>query len=249
MRLICLNTWQGRLIKNLVPFFDTQTADLICLQELYDSEQDIFGMDFFKTFEAIQAASQLQRYTYYSPVFRYDIMGNEVAFGNGILSRYPLHDQQTIFTYGTYKKIRTSGDVIDNARNAQIVKVRTPAGDLTAVNYHAHWEADPYGSELSLQRLQKLIDALAAVTGPLIIAGDFNLWADSAPLQHFKKTLGLKDLTEEAKLKSTLSHQVTPYRVACDHIFVNGAVDVQSFQLSDVLVSDHKALLLEFELA
>jgi endonuclease/exonuclease/phosphatase family metal-dependent hydrolase len=248
MRLITFNTWQGRLSRNFVPFFKKQQADIICLQELNSSTEPILDwLDMFHGLQAIQEASGLQN-QYFSPTYTYDLMGVEVVYGNGILSRYPITGKQTIFTHGQLTRITKSNEQFHNIRNAQIVRLHTPGGDVTIVNTHAHWDINPMGSELSAQRLEKLITALENVEGPLIVAGDFNVKSESEALQPFKQRLGLTDLTAERGLSSTLNSLVTPYQVSCDHIFISQDIKVADFQLHDDLLSDHKALILDFGL-
>jgi endonuclease/exonuclease/phosphatase family metal-dependent hydrolase len=248
MKLITLNTWQGRISRNFGPFFKAQQADIICLQELHSSNQPITNwLDTFKILETINQASALDN-QYYSPTFSYSVMGVEVQFGNGILSRYSLNNKRTAFTHSQYTKLAQASDDVHNTRNAQIVTVHSPSGDLTIVNTHAHWETNPMGSDLSGRRLAKLSKALEEVQGPMIVAGDFNLKSETAAIQDFQKGLNLKNLTEEYGITNTLNNLVTPHKVACDYIFINDSIDVTDFRLNETLLSDHKALILDFDI-
>jgi endonuclease/exonuclease/phosphatase family metal-dependent hydrolase len=240
--------WQGRLARNIRPFFEAQDVDILCLQELNNSFVPI--ADWLETFQSLKVVKEATGLTdeYYSPTLSYDIMDVEVAFGNGILSRYALSDQQTIFTNGSYAKITKASDQISNTRNAQIVTIQTPEGKVTIVNTHAHWDKNPMGSELSVERLEILANALKDVEGPIIVAGDFNVSSESQAIQSFKKTLGLTDLTSEHGITNTLNNLVTPFKVACDHIFINEAIEVTDFRVDETLLSDHKILVLEFNI-
>jgi endonuclease/exonuclease/phosphatase (EEP) superfamily protein YafD len=196
--------------------------------------------------EAIQKASRL-KYAYYSPVFSYEIMGEEVHFGNGILSNIPYQNEETVFTHGSYRKVSSKSHT-PNMRNAQIVTYKVDDSELTVVNYHAHWENDGMGSELSLKRLKPLVEKIKNIQGPLVVAGDFNLWVDSPALKFFIKELGLKSLTSKNSITNTLDSHATSWEVACDHIFVSDDILVNSFKVEDKFLSDHKALLLDFEI-
>lgn len=248
MKLITLNTWQGRISRNFAPFFQKLQADIICLQELHSSTQPVTNwLETFRLLQTIQAASGLD-YQYFSPTFSYDVMGIEVAHGNGILSRYSITNQQTLFTHGQYERLAAKNAYIHNTRNAQIVSVQSPSGDVTIVNTHAHWDKNPSGSELSLQRLQKLIKVLETIQGPMIVAGDFNLNRETEAIRFFKKSLKLTDVTEASGVTNTLNNLVTPHKVPCDYIFINDAVHVNNFELSEALLSDHKALIFDFDI-
>ncbi len=43
-------------------------------------------------------------------------------------------------------------------------------------------------------------------------------------------------------------NQFSTVHEVCDYIFVNDRVNVQNFQMSEALISDHKALILDFNL-
>jgi endonuclease/exonuclease/phosphatase family metal-dependent hydrolase len=248
MRLITFNTWQGRLSRNFLSFFEQHETDILCLQELNSSHELI--MDWPGAFcgrQEIQKVSGLEN-QYYSPTYSYKVMSVEVEFGNGMLSRYPINNERTVFTHGQFTKITQVDNALHNTRNAQIVTIASPWGDVTVVNTHGHWGTDPMGSELAMQRLEKLAQALKDIQGPLIVAGDFNLDSKSDAIQSFKETLGLTDLTLEHGLTNTLNNLVTPYEVACDHIFINDSIEVVKLQLHTDLLSDHNALALDFDI-
>lgn len=234
------------MFRNFRPFFQAQQADIICLQEVLDSKEAVPDwIDTFQTMKVIKEASKLPN-QYISPTYCFDIMGSEVDSGNGLLSRYAINNPRTVFTYGMYAKIAKPGDYVVNTRNVQIVDIHTPEGDITVANTHAHWESDPMGSELSVERIEKLIRALENIKGPLIVVGDFNLRSESDGIRLLKDKLKLKDLTEEHGILNTLNNLATTYKVACDHIFIGDHIKVNKFEMLETLLSDHKALSLDF---
>ncbi|MEO5627299.1 MAG: endonuclease/exonuclease/phosphatase family protein [Candidatus Saccharimonadales bacterium] len=248
MKLITINTWQGRLQRNLDAFIKDEQADLICMQELCSAEEltnNAAAWTQFATLQTLQRSSSLE-YNYFSPTNSYDLMGEEVGFGNGILSRQPMSDVKTIFTCGEYHKV-TAANFVSNVRNAQIVQILVGKDLVWVVNYHAHWEPNPKGTEASLARMKKFATALQNLSGPLIVVGDFNVTATSDSLRYLKEALSIRSLTEESGIQSTMSNALTPWEVACDHILVNDQIEVKSFSVDNRLVSDHKALIMEFE--
>ena len=56
-----------------------------------------------------------------------------------------------------------------------------------------------------------------------------------------------EDLTATHAVSSTLSQLGKVQDVACDHILVNSLIQVVDFRVLSDLVSDHKALTLEFD--
>jgi endonuclease/exonuclease/phosphatase (EEP) superfamily protein YafD len=83
------------------------------------------------------------------------------------------------------------------------------------------------------------------LSGPVILTGDFNLVPGSKSLEPLNKML--RNLSIEFRL-STTRNQLTHKNEVCDYIFVNDKVQVKQFEASDALISDHKALILDFEI-
>lgn len=247
MKLITLNTWQGRFFRNFKPFFEEQNADIICLQELNKTDGYIPTYHSLETWNDMLDITKFKN-TYYSAVWSYDLMDREVEFGNGLLSRFPITQKETLFTHGSYQKV-SADNYESNVRNAQIVELDVEDQKLTVVNHHAHWEADGMGTPVSLEKIKKLVERLRSVDGPLVIVGDFNLRPESEAIQYLVNELNLRDLTAEAGLDNTLENAVTEFKVACDHIFVSKHIDVVNFERSDALLSDHKALIVEFDIS
>lgn len=247
MKLLTLNLWQGRLHRNYPDFFKAEKADIICLQEVYEADNNIPTLEFFSSVSAAKEFSGLS-YEYFSPVHSYEVMGTRVKLGNCILSRHPILKVETVFTHGKYREFNHPSEYIGNSRNAQIIQVSLGKGPLCIVNHHGYWEADPNGSDESLKAITKLSNVLKPIKDPLIMVGDFNLNSNSRPIKFLKEELDLVDLTEKSGIKSTLSKQVTPYTASCDHVFINNGIKLNDFRISDELLSDHKALITEFDL-
>lgn len=92
-------------------------------------------------------------------------------------------------------------------RNLQHVQVALPSGKAWRVfNHHGHYNPlHKKGNAETMRQCQIIADKVKACTGPIVLAGDFNL---------------------------------TPRSVS---------VDVTAFRASDEVVSDHQALIMEFQ--
>ncbi|QQS18882.1 hypothetical protein IPL68_02370 [Candidatus Saccharibacteria bacterium] len=91
-----------------------------------------------------------------------------------------------------------------------------------------------------------IADKIKQLDGKIVFVGDLNVDPGTPALQLFDGWL--EGLTANHGITNTLSQLAKVQEVACDHIFVNTHVRVQDFRVLDDLVSDHKALLLEFDL-
>jgi len=245
--LIQVNIWQGRLVRNLLRFLEAEQPDIICMQEVLSCETDIPPWDNVRSLERITETLGLP-HLFFAPTWGFRLMGTKLYHGNAILSRYPLHDRQTLFTNGAFEEEAVSVPGINNVRNAQIARLEMEGKSLTVVNHHAHWEPNSMGSELSMERLKPLVDAIKPIEGPLIVAGDFNVALESPAMCYFEAELQLRNLTREHHVATTLSEFGHRFEVACDDILTRGEFAAQQFAVSNALVSDHKALILEFRL-
>ena len=111
-------------------------------------------------------ADSLGYYLYYGPS---SISG---TFGTAILSRFPMRNPRTIFTYSDVDEVGTA--VVDLKIGDKLVTLYNnhPAGSDTVMNAHA---------DMLVKEVQR--------GGPVIAAGDFNSRPDEAPYKAIAATL------------------------------------------------------------
>lgn len=244
MKLLQLNIWLGRLLNQTEALIQKEQPDILCLQEVLDSDKTVYLPDqLFDSLRRIQKISKLP-YLFFSPTNAFQIAGTQANFGNVILSKYPIQDSQTIFVHGSPNTITGPDAHIPNIRNMQIVQLDTPDGALTVINHHGYWEPNQFGSEVSVEKMQIVADHIKKQSGPIIFAGDLNVVAESKAMRVFDGML--TDLTAEHNVPTTLSELGKVSGIACDHILINDLVKATGFSVCEELVSDHKGLVLEF---
>jgi endonuclease/exonuclease/phosphatase family metal-dependent hydrolase len=246
MKLVQLNIWQGRLLRQALEFLQSERPDFICLQEIYSSNIDTPLYDFLRGYEKIQAAFP-DYHGYFSGCYDMTMLDQMFKFGNATLGRYPLTKTETHFINGSYQSIKTLDEYVTNTRNLQRMVVQLEDGkSFCLINHHAYWEPNQIGSEVTVQMMTKVAEIIKASPQPLIFSGDLNVVPESPAMKPVQAQL--RDLTQEYKLPTTLSELGKVPNVACDHICVSDGVQVNQFSASNTLVSDHKALVLEFDI-
>ncbi|MCA9327349.1 endonuclease/exonuclease/phosphatase family protein [Candidatus Saccharibacteria bacterium] len=247
MKLLQVNVWMGRLTRQLLPLIEQVQPDIITAQEVFSSSQAVpFPDTTFNVFELMQKAGGYT-HSYFSPIGDFNYSGVSVGVGNGVLSRYPLVSTETIFTNGSFQANADVSIFESNVRNAQFVTVQLPEGQtLYVVNHHAYWQPNPVGDEKTVASMQKVFDTLRTIDGPVIFAGDMNVDPGTPAMQLFDGVLD--DLTGTHEVTNTMSSLGKLQGVAPDHILVGPEVHVRDFRVLEDLVSDHQALLLEFDL-
>lgn len=252
MKIIQINAWLSGLHHQLLDFINEQNPDIICAQEIYSSNLKIgIEKEKYMLFEALK---DCLGYGYFSPTWSFDYLGQKIHHGNAILSRLPIKNKNTTFTNGEYCDLSSKiNPKFTNIRNIQSCELNINNRQLLIVNHHGYHELNSNGSEKSIKSMEQVIkhiNASYAGNKPLIFCGDLNLNPDSKPIKLFESSTNFKNLVVERKIKTTLSDmfRIKNLKVVCDYIFTSNDVKVIDFYVSPKVVSDHKALILEFGL-
>ncbi len=243
MKILQLNVWMGKIEGNLRRFLEQNDFDLICMQEVMasdDTATHLSRLCFDR--DQIISASRLP-YSFFSPNWRSRLADGHLMLGNLILSRFPFTSTTTEFTSGSFQDDMILGEKVGNNLNLQIVEFEN---GLTVVNHHGFWRPNPIGDQETIAAFEHVANLVRPLSGPLVMAGDFNIIHDSPA---FRPLDFLRDLTDEYHIETTLSGIKVADPVACDHILVNDQIKIQDFQVLPDLVSDHLAVVAEFEKA
>jgi len=242
MKLVQLNAWGGRLENQIMELLRHESADFVCLQEAISMKG--------KTVLTVSVEQLQERLNYpsafLSPVFSFNLMNKKALFGNVLLSKEKPSSEETIFTNLEY----TDGFDFDthdyNIRNLQHAQFDVGDKKLHILNHHGHHIGEhKNGDEQTLRQMRQIRDYIEKLDGAVVLCGDFNLSPHSESIELLNDML--RNLSIENKLETTRT-QLTHKKEVCDFIFVNDQVKVRSFGAADEVVSDHKALILEFDI-
>lgn len=242
VKLLQANIWGGRLANQLTDFLQAESADIVCLQEVVSTKGDAL---IFTTLEQMQEEAGFD-HAFSSPVFDFSLMQKKASFGNAILSRQPFTRTETIFTRLEHKE-DFDFDLHDyNIRNFQHATIDVDGKPLHLLNHHGHHvRQHKNGDEETMRQCKIIADYIAELDGPIILTGDFNLAPHSESLEQINRLLN--NLSAEHRLPTTRT-PLTNKTEVCDYIFVSKEVKVNDFRASDEIISDHKALILDFDL-
>jgi endonuclease/exonuclease/phosphatase family metal-dependent hydrolase len=243
MKLIQLNAWGGRLEPQIRNFLKAEQPDIVCLQEVIKLGAE--GSGLFLPLKGMQTAAGLP-FAAMAPAFSFNYMHSVAEFGNCVLANSPIKSAEVVFTHSEHEPNFNWTETIANMRNfvhAEVMVNNTPCHVIT---YHGFWIPDhKNGNDETLKQMLQIADYVKGLTGPIILTGDFNLAPHSESLEKINAILG--NLSVSHNLKTTRTH-LTHKTEICDYIFVNDLVKVKDFHASDEIVSDHRALILEFDL-
>jgi endonuclease/exonuclease/phosphatase family metal-dependent hydrolase len=94
-------------------------------------------------------------------------------------------------------------------------------------------------------QLRHLYDLIQATSKPVLVAGDFNTFWGENEIYLFMKAAGLRS----ANIESLPTYPSRAPRKELDFILYQDGLQVTSFEIPDVKLSDHMPLVCDFELA
>lgn len=243
MKLLQLNIWGGRLMWNISQVIEREDPDIICMQEVYSSPNSL-GLFDENNLQKLQEKLP-DHHFFYAPLFDFEIGGEKTLSGNLIMSRYPIKTENTVFTGGSYIENLSSGDPFYLVRNFQHATIDIPKGSINILNHHGQVFPDNKGNEEASRQMRILSKYIQELTSPVVLAGDFNLCSDSKSLDGLNNIMS--NLCIDYDIKNTRNQFAQYGAEVCDMVFVDKTIKVKSFQVLDDLISDHRALVLNFE--
>ncbi len=230
MKIIFLNTWDGKREKDLREFFKVHAldTDVFCLQEAYERVPRILE-DYLKEFNPTyvtrreRGTETSERYAQATFVRKsLTMLGSEV-----------LVDENRVSGLGLANDIRFEDHV------------------LHICNYHGIARPiEKIDSPERLRESQRILDYYKEKVGPTVIGGDFNLLPDTRSIELFREH-GYRNLIAEYAIATTRNRFAWdrhPNKLFfCDYVFVSPEVRVKEFGVPNVEVSDHLPLILDIE--
>jgi exonuclease III len=258
MKLICLNTWGGKLYNPLINFIKkhSKDTDFFCFQEV------------FKTSSNVKLREERRINLYYELS---KVLINHKGHFVPVLYNYIL--------FSSYKVIHTSFNlshglsifvkkdlIIDSAgdffvygdgnsfnpknlntipRKLQYITFTNGVKKFTICNLHGIWLKEDKGDSSSrLEQSKKIQQFLDKQKGEKILCGDFNLNINTKSIKILEEDM--KNLIKEYKIPTTRNKYFPGDEKFADYVFVSPGVKVTSFMVPDIEVSDHLPLILKF---
>lgn len=244
MKLLQINIWQGRLLKNFVKLVKELDPDIITFQELCSSGD--IDSEFFNNLEVINEEFDYP-YQIFSPTHSFPLMKYNISFGNAIISKTPFTRTHTVFTNLEFKENFDFKLDDYNIRNFVHAELTVNSQKLNVITHHGHHiSGSKDGNEETKRQMQIIKDYIDELDGGIILTGDFNLSAKSESLEILNNKL--TNLCIKNNIDNTRNEFASSAIQVCDYIFTNAEINVENFKVVDKVVSDHQALLLDFNL-
>lgn len=255
MKLISLNIWGGKLYTPLMQFLREQkeSTDIFCFQEATECEKTVVRADGYRTNILGVIRSELNEfYCYFAPLV-HNSTGNPPgthapqAIGQAMCIRRDI----TYNDYGERFVYRGRNDFLPPnlstiPRLIQYCTIDVDGVPCVVINFHGIHGDGKQDTENRIQQSKNIVSFLKFVQHPVIFCGDYNLAPDTKSLAILE--VGMVNLIKKNGVTSTRSHHYEkPMRFA-DYMLLSPQIQVQSFSVSDVEVSDHLPMILDFAL-
>lgn len=244
MKIVQLNIWGGRLLKPIIDFLEREQPDIVCMQEVIDTKEDhsfIAEMAYSKLIDTVGFTND-----YFSPTFSFQHANEQALFGNAIAANFPIIEKKELYTNGGFQEVTDWSSYEYNSRMVQAVKLQiSDDRELWVVNHHGFHDRNPLGVPETMNSMRKFSEFVDSLDGEKIVCGDFNIVPEAESMKLLNPEL--RNHTIEAGATNTLS-RLHRFENACDYILTSPSITVHDFTISDVVISDHVPLILEFDL-
>ncbi len=243
MKLICLNTWGGKVKNELHDFIKKQAADtdIFCFQEVFDNAHVTTLGDIDQNLYATITELLPDHVGHYAPS-----QDDDEGIATFVKPSIKLDEVGDVFVY-RYRNAMEGIDRRTLGRNLQYIQFTQNGQDYTVSNFHGLWNgAGKTDTPDRLDQSRKIQDFIKTkAKGKVILVGDLNLELNTKSLAILEE--GMRNLIKENSIASTRSHYHKGPNKLADYAIVSNDVQVLHFGVLQDQVSDHLALLLQFD--
>lgn len=233
MKIIFLNTWDGKQTDAISEFLQThkKDTDIFCLQEVYDG-----GM----------REVALRHLLDFTEIYKYEYgFKDETGVEDYAQAVYTHNGIKIIKSEYLFKESPVSGLGIS-------ITIELNGKILHILNYHGiSRPKDKLDTDARLGQSQKILSYYKNLSGPKILGGDFNFLPETESYNMFIQH-GYKELVKFSNISTTRNRLYWDNRpqkhLFSDYIFTSTDINVKNLTVPQIEVSDHLPLILEIEI-
>lgn len=260
MKLISLNTWGGKYFEPLIAFIKEHSSntDIFCFQEIYDTPM-LRAYQNIRTNLLFEIKSVLSNFQilYFPTLINFDDEANPVDFnlthGSAIFVKdsITINSKKNYFIYKDKNFQTLKKDFSNLPTPLQYIGFNLNDKKFNIFNFHGTpFPGNKLDTKRRLLEVSRVKEILSSKEGAKILVGDFNLLPQTKSIKLYE--WGMKNLVKEFNIEKTRSN-LSPFyggpdfQKFADYTFVSNDVQVKSFQVPDVKISDHLPMILEFD--
>lgn len=259
VRLFDLYNWRGNesTRNELLDFFQEKNADVLCLQEFFNSNDK----SYFNTLDTLlEVQSATQVHTAYSAILHQGMS----KFGIGTLSAYDIIDRGQISLDSSLHNLAIYTDIRFDSTIVRVYNLHLASVHITAMEKDIEEHITSNNSDEQLNDIKRIQGRLSSgfrrrasqaiaikqhmndSPYPIIACGDFNDTPSSFAYHHLAE--GLTDCFNEMEfgVGSTYLGLIPGLRI--DFILCSADIKVSTFETLDVELSDHRPVTIRFSI-
>lgn len=255
INLLSLNLWYPgppEVFEAALNFLQSEPFDLLFLQEVSQAEPQAPPQ--FQKEARLQVAFP-GYYVHFSPVVQDSGKAFAVVDGQLLLSRFPLENIGQCFLdvgFGSYDHDATT-DFSGFPALAQVASIVVENKKVRLVNVHGPVNLDGNENDMRREKLLAIIQSEIANYEYVIVAGDFNMQANTNCISQLSQNLqnvfaGDKLTTSFNVRRKNLSKFPGYATAVVDYVFVSKQMRIISKSQPQVDVSDHLPLQVKLEI-
>lgn len=260
MKLISLNTWGGKIYQPLIVFIKKHSADtdIFCFQEIYNTISDVkqYGDIRPNLLDELIKILPDFRFFYSAEIKGFDSDPNPVDFdltvGKTIFirKRFQVDSGDDLLLYGDRSEKFLKKDFSNLPITLQSIDFTINKKQFVVLNIHGtSFPGTKLDTKLRLEHAAKIKDFLKSKKGEKIVVGDFNLLPGTRSIKIMEDRM--RNLIKEFNIQRTRSKLSLffgreDFQKFADYTFVSKGVEVKSFEVPKVEISDHLPMVLEF---
>ncbi len=254
-KFIQQNVWGGEKMDNLGKYFHDESFDFAAFQELAGGGLSKIGKTVSSAILDSLGKNSEKEYGILEEKVYTDINDENTYLANGLLYKKKFEKVGSeIIWMNDYRAIEVGVDEDVYNRPYQATSATFKVGEraLTVISGHFTWNLKPFDTNEIVLRTRKVYDYVRELKNPWILAGDFNISANTVAISQFDD-LGI-NIGKLLRVSNTLNprlHRAThlfPKGVDCDQVIVSRDIEILKFAVEhSVDISDHFGLVLEFD--
>ncbi len=248
LKFISLNIWLGGiLMKEAIEFLREQDADIVALQEVYNST-DASKEARFRTWEILRQELGYQYDAFHAAYFdTYENLNADI--GNAVLSKFPITNSRGVFFDVPYGEAQShiSADPEGSPRNMAHAQIDWHDKELNVYSWHGIWGRDGHDNPRRIAMADMIVAEVKGKTG-VIVAGDSNMNPDTEAAAHIGGAL--TDVFGTSRVTSfNMRRKENPAfgTAVVDLLYISPDLTCMQAETLDVDVSDHLPIVATIE--
>ncbi|MEK7637527.1 MAG: endonuclease/exonuclease/phosphatase family protein [Patescibacteria group bacterium] len=253
MQLVSLNTWTGKVFKDLIRFVETSKGktDIFCFQEIFHTNSDVrethgSRANLYEELSAVLSGFTARFDSYFDNHDLEDQVNFPLSFGVATFIKQGIEVKER----GTSEII--TPDIISKAyrkyhRLLQYSKISRDGITYLVANLHGIYikGSEKRDTPERLVQSAQILKFLAKHKDKKIVCGDFNLLPETESIHMLEQNMD--NLIKRFNITTTRSHLYPKNIPWADYTFVSHDVSVEEFSVPSVPVSDHLPMVLKFQ--